>query len=380
MEVVPRLRPRPLEVACGLVVGVDEDASALVVRETPPPRPAVEQSILRALCRPPCLVSFSGGRDSSAVLATATHVARREGLPPPIPVSYRFAAAPGSHEDKWQEQVVGHVGSTDWERLPLVAELDTVGPVAQAVLLRHGLLWPFNAHFHEPLLQRAAGGSLLTGIGGDELFGRQLWTSARAVLGRPGTRRVRAPSVALALAPRPLRRAALVRRRRLRFPWLRPEVEAALTFQISDWRARTPIGWGAAVGWWWRSRYRTVLAASMATLAAGSGTQIVHPFMEPSVVGAAARHFGARGPADRSEAMRALFSDLLPDAVLTRRSKGFFDEAFVSEPSREFAARWDGSGVDTSLVDPERLAEVWRAEHPDPRSLLLMQAAWLARR
>jgi asparagine synthase (glutamine-hydrolysing) len=134
------------------------------------------------------------------------------------------------------------------------------------------------------------------------------------------------------------------------------------------------------VAWWWRSRFHTVLSASMDALAAGAGTQVVHPFMDPSVVGAVTAHFGARGPVDRSAAMRELFGDVLPDPVLTRRSKAWFDEAFVSDESRRFAAGWTGTGVDTSLVDPERLAASWRAERPDPRSLLLMQAAWLAGR
>ena len=42
--------------------------------------------------------------------------------------------------------------------MPRTDELDSVGPVAQAVLRRHGPLWPFNAHFHMPLLERASGG------------------------------------------------------------------------------------------------------------------------------------------------------------------------------------------------------------------------------
>ncbi len=118
----------------------------------------------------------------------------------------------------------------------------------------------------------------------------------------------------------------------------------------------------------------------MELLAAGAGTQVVHPFLEPSVVGAVAGHFGSGGPVDRSTAMGELFGDLLPSAVLTRRSKAYFDEAFISDHTRAFVARWTGNGVDPSLVDVDRLADEWRSEHPDPRSLLLMQAAWLATR
>jgi asparagine synthase (glutamine-hydrolysing) len=375
----PRLRPRPLEVACGLALGTDDEAQALGIRPSGEPRAAIETAIRRALGRPPCLVSFSGGRDSSAVLAIAAAVARRDDLSLPVPATYRFAAAAGSQEDEWQEQVVRHLGLPDWERISLTSELDAVGPVAQAVLVRHGLLWPFNAHFHAPLLEKAACGSLLTGIGGDELLGPQLWSSARILFsGRHRQRRVRLRSVAAALAPRPVRRRALVGYQQPRWPWLRPEIERAVARTLADWRARTPVAWSGGVGWWWRSRYRTVLSATMAALAADAGAYLVHPFLDGSVVGAMAGHYGRQGPLDRSAAMGELFGDVLPPAVLTRRSKAHFDEAFVSDHSRAFASGWTGAGVDEALVDHDRLAAGWRSEHPDPRSLLLMQAAWLA--
>ena len=376
-----RLRPAPHEVACGLALGADPEAPLLLRDGATRPRAAVEAAVRQALTRPPCIVSFSGGRDSSAVLAVAAAVARREGLPPPIPATYRFAAAPGSVEDEWQERVVRHVGVPDWERLPVTNELDAVGPVALAVLGRRGVLWPFNAHFHVPLMERASGGTLVTGIGGDELFGTQLWASTRILLsGRRRQRPVRMRSVAIALAPRPVRRRVLARHRQPRWPWLRPAVEASVTAALADWRARTPVPWRSAVAWWWRSRAHTVLAASNEVVAADAGTAVVHPFLESSVVAAAAGHFGRAGPLDRSDAMRELFGDVLPEPVLTRRSKAHFDEAFVSDHSRAFAAGWTGAGVDESLVDLDRLAAEWRSPHPDPRSLLLMQAAWLSAR
>lgn len=69
--------------------------------------------------------------------------------------------------------------------------------------------------------------------------------------------------------------------------------------------------------------------------------------------------------------MGALFGDVLPDPVLVRRTKAHFDEAFIAEHSRQFAVRWTGTGVDEAIVDPGRLGEEWRRQHPDPRSLLL---------
>ena len=373
------LRPGPLEIACGLVVEGEAHAPQLS-RGTPArPRVAFDDAIRRALLRPPCLVSFSGGRDSSSVLAAGAAVARREGLALPIPVTYRFAAAPATQEDEWQEDVVRHLGLPDWVRIPVTDELDSVGPVAQSVLRRHGVLWPFNAHLHVPRIERAAGGTLATGVGGDELFGPQRWRVAQALLSgraRPKPRHVR--TVALALAPLPARREVLVRRHEIRWPWLRSHVEARVNRARADWQARTPLRWDAAVGWWWQSRTRLVLAQTKCVLGADSDTQVVQPFLEPAVLAAAAAHFGLRGPSDRTAALRALFGDVLPERVLARRSKATFNEAFFSDHSRAFAARWNGRGVDSSLVDADAVAEVWNAVRPDPRSFSLMQAAWLA--
>ena len=339
----------------------------------------MEAAVRRALERPPCLVSFSGGRDSSAVLALAAAVARGEGLPLPVPVTNRFAAVARSREDEWQEQVVRHLDLPDWEKLELTDEVDSVGPLAQDVLRRLGLLWPFNTHFHGPPLQRAAGGSLLTGAGGDMLFGAHMWGSARLVLtGRRRPQLSRLGAIGTALAPRPLRRWALARRHQVRWPWLRPEVDDAVNRQLADFQAGTPIAWAGGTGWWWRSRSRTVVVASLGALATDAGAQIVHPFLEPSVVGAVAGHFGGHGPLNRRAAMTALFADVLPGEVLARHTKAAFDGAFFSAPSRAFAERWTGGGVDPAIVDPDRLADEWRCESPDPRSFLLLQSAWLA--
>lgn len=91
---------------------------------------ALEAAVLPALCRPPCLVVFSGGRDSSAVPA----VARRSGLPDPMPATNRFRGSPATKETEWQELVVRHLGLTDWHVLDRDDELDVIGPVAEQVL------------------------------------------------------------------------------------------------------------------------------------------------------------------------------------------------------------------------------------------------------
>jgi asparagine synthetase B (glutamine-hydrolysing) len=368
----------PLEVACGLVFGVDRHPEE--GRRTTgslAPREALESSVLRALRRPPCLVSFSGGRDSSAILALATHVARREGLPLPIPATNRFVDVPLSDESSWQEQVVAHLGLDDWIVLEHTDELDCIGTFATSVLRRHGLLWPFNVFFHEPFVSLGEGGSLLTGIGGDELLSESTWRHFRASLRsrRPQARDLL--RLGYLCAPPPLRRYALERRTEIHYPWLRPDALQAVLARYAHQTSQAPLRWAAYLDWVRRLRYLRVGSASQETLAEDAGMLEVHPFLDPTFSAALASLPRRSRFADRTEAMRSLFGDLLPEAVIERRTKASFDRAFWNEPSRRFAAEWNGSGVDTDLVDPDALRSEWLSESPDPRSYTLAQSVWI---
>jgi asparagine synthase (glutamine-hydrolysing) len=370
----------PLEVASGLVLGLSP-ALREVTGAAPPADPiqALEQAILPALERPPCLVSFSGGRDSSAVLAVAVRLARREGLPLPIPSTNRFPAATDSHESDWQERVVAHLGLDDWARMEFTDELDCVGPVAAGVLRRHGLLWPFNAHFHVPQFEAATGGSLLTGIGGDETLSPSGWERVRAVLSarvRPELRD--ALRVGFLAAPVPLRRVVLRRRFPAEYGWLKPAARRELADAWAAGHAAEPFGWKAQLRWRRRFRYLHVGTASLGLLAGEASVRIVHPLFDAGFSRALARLPRSQRYADRTAAMRFLFGELLPDDVISRRTKSGFDQAFWSEPSKAFAAEWNGVGVDPELVDAEALREEWSSSDPDPRSFTLIQSAWLA--
>ncbi|HEX2505576.1 MAG TPA: asparagine synthase-related protein [Gaiellaceae bacterium] len=366
-------RLAPLEVASGLVLGHDRER---LPRPSGTPVEALEVSILPALRRTPCLVSFSGGRDSSAVLALAARVARREGLPLPIPATHRFPDAPATDESEWQEQVVRHLRLPDWLRLEHRDELDVLGPFARRALRRHGLLWPSNAHFHLPLLEAAAGGSLLTGIGGDELLGPTSWQRQLDLL-RGRVRPARSDLLRLAyfVAPQPLRAWYVASRLPVEYGWLLPDARHELARRWGRQTASEPRRRRAHVRWRGRFRYHRVGGESLALLAADSGVQLVHPFLAPAFRAAL-----ARTPfEERTGAFRALVGDVLPDEILARRTKSSFDEAFFARHSRAFVLSWDGTGVDNFPVDPDALAAEWRSGRPDARSLLLLQAAWLAR-
>jgi asparagine synthetase B (glutamine-hydrolysing) len=371
-------RLTPLEVAAGVVLGIERPHPQ--EQDDPgSPRDVLERAILLALGRPPCLVSFSGGRDSSAVLAVAADVAWREGLAPPVPATVRFAGAEATEESAWQERVVSLLGLADWVRVDVGDELDCVGPVASAVLRDHGLLWPPNAHFHVPLFERAAGGTLLTGVGGDEAFGPSRWARAGAVLtGRARPRPRDALRIGLALAPARLRAVVYRRRAAPPFPWLRPNAEEAVVRAIVRDVSSEPFRWAARMRWWRRQRYLEVALDSLGVLAADADVRVGHPLGERAFAAALARLPQRDRYGDRTAAMRLLFSDVLPQEVLTRSSKARFGQAAWASYSRTLVAGWEGEGVDHELVDVAGLRGAFATAGSDARLLTVLQSIRLS--
>jgi asparagine synthase (glutamine-hydrolysing) len=374
------MRPlTPLEISSGLVLPPRRRPPALPAGDSTP-RAAFEAAILPALRRTPCLVSFSGGRDSSAVLATATAVARREGLPPPVPVTHRFPSATGTQETEWQEQVVGHLGLDDWIRIDAAGDLDCVGPVATTVLRRHGLLWPCNAYFHEPIFEAAAGGAVITGVGGDEAFSPSSWARAFDVMrlrARPGPRNLM--HVAFALSPQVVKRTAIRRWLPELCPWLRPAARGRIEAFIAAESASEPLRWRRRYRELADSGYMEVSLGSLAELASAHEVELAHPFHDARFLAALAGLPRGERPASRSEAMTMLVGDLLPDALLNRSTKARFDEVFWTEHSRELVADWNGEGVDPELVDLDRLRAEWSQPTPQAHTFTLLQSVWLTR-
>jgi len=371
------LRMTPLEVACGSVLDFELDTPPLPAVDCDP-LTALERASLPALQRPPCIVSFSGGLDSSLVLAAAVQAARRAGLADPIPVTCRFAGAPDTEESRWQEVVVRHLDLDDWVRLEDARDLDVVGPIATGVLLRHGLLWPPNAHFHVPILAHARGGALLSGYGGDHLLTQWPMRRVADVLARR-TRPVPRDALRLALAamPRSIRRAWTMRRSG-RLEWLTPQANRDFTRTEVRIAATAPRAWAGWIAWRLARRGLAVGRATFDALAADVGARMFSPLLDPVFAAALAREGGRLGSGDRGATLRRFAAQALPAELLARRDKARFGAVFWSEPSRRFGAGWDGSGVDTGLVDAEALRRVWAAGEPDVRTASLLQGAWLA--
>jgi hypothetical protein len=367
-----------IELATALVYGTDPTVAPLSLEE-PTPRPRIVlESILRAALRhPPCVIGFSGGRDSSALVALAADVARREGLQAPIAATNVFPGDTQAAESHWQELLVRHVGLQAWERLRFTEELDVVGPVAAPLLRRFGPTFPFNGHFGMPSVALAAGGSYLTGVGGDELFEpNELTRPARVLTGqvRP-ERRDLVPLLRLATPTRV--RAQRLKRMLPPEPWLRPEAAERFLADIATTLARQRLWYDDQIRFdVWRERSRAALQRTLGAFAATVGVEMVHPFEDSTFLRSVAVHRGHAGWRTRAHAMAELFGDVLPAEIVNRTSKASFDTIFFNEPSRMFARAWDGRGVDTTIVDVERLRAAWSAPTVDARSLSLLQAAW----
>jgi asparagine synthetase B (glutamine-hydrolysing) len=366
------------EISTGMVVGTIEPAEVLPDPSGHSPLQALEQEILPALLRPPCLISFSGGRDSSGVLAAATALARREGLPTPIPATNVFRELPETDESRWQERVVRHLGLTEWLRIEHTDELDLIGLYAQRVLRRHGLVWPFNAHFHLPLLDAARGGSLLTGIGGDELFGATRRHLIETLLARE--RRPRPGDllrVGLAFAPHPIRRRVYARRTPLAFPWLRPSAQRVAARRLAGWSATQPRRLRERLTWLRNARYLEVVTAAFELMANDTEVRLVHPLLARQVWAEVAAFSAGFGFTSRTDGMRRVFGELLPDEICARGSKARFDAALWTRQTRDYVGSWDGTGVPEEWVDPTALVAHWREGRPWANSFTLLQAMWL---
>jgi asparagine synthase (glutamine-hydrolysing) len=280
-------------------------------------------------------------------------------------------------ESAWQERVVRHLGLSDWHKIEASDELDLVGPIAAQVLRRHGVLYPPTAFFFAPLLKQASGGSLLTGAGGDELFGAGRWKRAMAVLAgraRPESRDVlRLTHLA---APTPIRRAIARHRGYGPLPWLRAEAQQMIDDAWAG-EASEPARWHKRVRWLACRRYMVATRWSLSLLANDTTTLLVHPFLEGRFIAALGQVGGRTGLGDRTTGMRALFTGLLPDEVLARPDKTSFELVFWGPHTRSFTGSWSGGGVDSKLVDEAALREVWAGPAPVYKSALLVQATWL---
>ncbi len=343
-------------------------------------RHAVAEAIVPALMTGKCLVPFSGGRDSSAALALATAVARRRGLPDPIPVTADYSRATTPDEAEAQEAVIGHLKLREWERLEVDDEFQIVGPVARRSLRAHGVLFPASAYTMLPMLELAAGGAFLLAQGVNDFF--YYWRFGEVADVLVGERRpTRRDLATLALGVMPAKaRAALLRSRLpVELPWLRPAAATYVRDEVAARVASAPARIDVAVRRASLQRCALGAARSLAAMAQDAGAQLCLPFTDPAVVSASVAFASRHRLSNRTWWFKHYAGDLLPLEMLTRRRGTHLATVFFGEHTRGFAGDWSGGGLDDSLVDCDILREMWLGapEDQDWRSAALMQLAWL---
>jgi asparagine synthetase B (glutamine-hydrolysing) len=344
----------------------DQIGPAPAIEPLGPPGKVLDRltaAVLPALARPPCLVSFSGGMDSSFVLAGAIHAARENGLPEPIPITWRFTRAPAADETQRQRAVVAALRVRSHVVLEAGDDLDLIGPVATGFLAGFGLRMPSNLYVHLPLIAAAAGGSLLTGVGGDQvLFGHP--PQPQSLRGR--LRRATPPPV---LATRMRWRGDL-------FPWLTATASRRQTARwLAERRDRPASGLP-------RMRYNATRRAVATTVAAFDEMGLVHdavvrhPFLDPAVQAALAGVLDDRPGLRRHELLTAASAGILPAVVTALHPKARFDEAFIRPATARFIRRAPDPDHLPPGVDVRALRRFWAANPLSTRTAPLIQHMW----
>ncbi len=373
-------RLTPLEVACSWLPGLGKAPAR--ERSGRSPRAALEDLLLEHSVLG-ATVAFSGGRDSSAVLALAVDVARRHGLPDPVPITEVYEDDQASEETQWQELVVRHLRLDDWCRLRIAEDGDLLGPQAQESLLHHGLAWPPAAHVKSQLFAAAAGRVLLTGEGGDEVLSATRNGPVRELV-REHRWAGRGHGTALieSIAPVAARRSMMLKRLGDldHQPWLTTDAKRTHLGALASDLASEPFSRASAIGWLTARRVVRVSTRTRQSVAASHGAMLVDPLLNHDVVGALADLAGIWGWRGRTTALRSLVGDLLPEPVLSRQSKALFNTAYFGPHARSFARQWHGGGLDPGLVHGSALRSEWLSPVPSALSFLPLHAAWLASR
>ncbi len=228
------------------------------------------------------------------------------------------------------------------------------------------------------MIRLAAGGVFLSGEGGDEAFGLwpygRLWADIRS---RRMPRRSDRHALALACAPRAVRRRRWQRNLPPYQTWLRPDALAQVAERVADDQADDPLRWDHYQVVNRRRRATDLTLHTLDRLCALNGSRFTAPFADERFLAALAAWGGPLGRGDRTAVMTSLFSDVLPGPVMARTSKASFGGVFWGPACRSFADEWDGTGLSSELVDPEALRRAWQAPVPVYGSALPLHAAWL---
>jgi asparagine synthetase B (glutamine-hydrolysing) len=368
-----------LELVTGWTAGVDERGPDIAHADPcSDPVAALEHALLGAVSSPPCYVAFSGGRDSSVLLALATRVARREGLNDPIPLTMRFRDVPEGEESAWQLDVVKHLNLDDWKVVQQAEDIDLVGAEWRGALEQNGLQWPPAAHGLLPLQRAARGGSFVHGDGGDQVFAG--WGRAAindVIAGRRRARRRDVRGLIRAYAPAPARRAIETRLALTPAPWLVPAARQVWAGHQGRAYALEPRTWPQFLRGTRRERATVLMLETLERQTRTAGARLFTPFWDLAFLRSLGQWGGRLGQGLRTGMMLALFRDVLPEHVLRRTTKAHFTRAFFNQPTRQFARAWKGPVPGAEVVMREPLRQAWLSDLPPNTSAVLLQASWL---
>jgi hypothetical protein len=257
-------------------------------------------------------------------------------------------------------------------------ELNLLGPYARTALDAFGLRFPPTAYHFLPVIERARGGTVVTGIDGDGAF--EAWQSVRV---RDVLARRRRPEprdllrIAKAASPRRVRAWHMARDPDVQVTWLHEEPRQAFAHAWARDRAAEPLHWTARSRWYGGRRDLTQFLGSLADLGGLHEVQLVHPFSDHAFLAGLGERGGRWGWHDRPAAIRAILADVTPEWILERKDKAEFSNPTWGGEAAEFRRAWTGGGVDGGLVDLDRLRSEWSAEAPHVGTAFLLQAAYL---
>ena len=184
------------------------------------------------------------------------------------------------------------------------------------------------------------------------------------------------------MAPTPIRARAMPRRAARSwagsYPWLTAGAEAEVIEEVSREYGTEPATWRGWVDWVRGQRALSFHDPQQDALAADVDVERLDPFLAPEFLAHLRRANRGAGWLSRTAAFTDLAADVLPTTVLERETKAAFQDAFVGQPTRRLVAGWDGSGLDTDLIDVEVLRREWAEDSIDARTYGLIRSLWLA--
>ena len=368
-----------LELVTGWAVGPDRRAPDIAeVESGADPVSELERALAAAVSKPPCYIAFSGGRDSSVLLALATRVARREGFDDPVPLTMRFDEVPEGEESAWQFDVMNHLRLKEWKLLRQGRDVDLIGEEWRRSLNENGLQWPPSAHGLLPLQRAARGGSFVHGDGGDQVFAGWSRAAIHDAIARRRRFRLRdTRGLIRAYAPERLRQKIETRLAPTPAPWLISSGRRVWARHQGRAHAAEPRTWPEFLRWTRQERATCLMLETLERQTRHAGAELFTPFWDPAFLSSLGRWGGRLGRGGRTALMMPLFRDLLPEHVLRRSTKAHFTRAFFNEPTRQFAREWDGPVPESAVVLREPLRRAWLSDLPPNTSAMLLQASWL---